>query len=119
MGEPTPALSAEEWKASAVFRENLEFFWHVRGVELRIDDDERVDCGPTVRGDGPRHALAALCLYQQPFGFTAEDVEALNEAVAELLQPGNLAPPLPWQVRSAKALRSLASRIAALLPPQP
>jgi hypothetical protein len=53
-----------------------------------------------------RHALAALCLYGEPYGFTREDVEFLG-MMAQASDPmfGNFA-------------RSLADRIAALLPPE-
>lgn len=52
---------------------------------------------------GP-HADAALCLYAQPFGFTQEDVTAIMRSY-----PGSSA--------DTAILRSIADRIAALLPP--
>jgi hypothetical protein len=55
-----------------------------------------------------RHALAALALYQQTFGFTREDVEALRKIVREN-EPRDI----------ADSLRSLADRVEALLPPEP
>jgi hypothetical protein len=77
-----------------------------------------------------RHAVAALCLYQQPFGFTQEDVDALR-GVADLgdRKATDLAS-LPYAYSDlarrhiveqaavvSDRLRSLAARIAALLPP--
>ena len=53
-----------------------------------------------------RHALAALALHGQPFGFTWDDVELL-EGCAELL-------PSPARI----SLRSIADRLASLLPPR-
>jgi len=60
------------------------------------------------------HGLAALCLYQQPFGFDANDVRQAEEAARQ------------WDARMFGAdvrgmnitnpYRSLAARIAALLP---
>jgi hypothetical protein len=48
--------------------------------------------------------VAVVCLHRQPFGFTPQDVEMLQLASRELRHFG---------------LASLASRIAALLPPTP
>lgn len=58
---------------------------------------------------GDSHGLAALCLYDQPYGFTREDVvglRAMAEAIADDFSPDD-----PF-------LLSLANRIAALLPPE-
>lgn len=62
---------------------------------------------------GDRHALAALALHGQPFGFTQEDVDLLTRS-AEYYD---------WLVKQkylddAEKFRSLAARIAALLPPE-
>lgn len=59
---------------------------------------------------GRRHALAALCLHGQAFGFTHEDVEDLRWFGSAFMVPGTGA--------SRRAL-NLAARIAALLPPPP
>ena len=53
-----------------------------------------------------RAALAAFALAEQPFGFTQSDVAALR-AAAEAAQHAD----------TARALRSLAGRLQALLPP--
>ena len=68
-----------------------------------------------------RHALAALCLYGQPFGFTQEDVDALLSnlhdddcgALWALYDHECTCHRSPTIAR----LQSLAARIAALLPP--
>jgi len=52
-----------------------------------------------------RHALAALCLHDQPFGFTREDVEFLRDMASE------------WASEEYEYL-NLADRIDALLPPE-
>lgn len=61
---------------------------------------------------GRRHAVAALALYGQPFGFTREDVEAVESAY-DVLFDHNVGPVSPTMAR----LWSLRDRIAALLPP--
>ena len=64
-----------------------------------------------VRGRA-RHALAALALHQQPFGFTREDVAWLREMVDSDTNP-ETAP-----VEFNAMCLSLAARIEALLPPE-
>lgn len=88
MSEIRPALDAEDWE------------WvSGRGPLPGIDPGRWSD-----------HALAALALHGQPFGFTWEDVDLLHEIKfrneAEADELGLLA-------------KSLADRIAALLPPRP
>jgi hypothetical protein len=53
-----------------------------------------------------RHALAALALYGQPFGFTWDDVDRIR--MAAMYYPGEM----------ARALDGIGDRIAALLPPR-
>ena len=76
-----PALSKEQWAA------------FVAGDEFAV-------------GRGDKHAEAALCLYNQPFGFTQEDVELLTRHGDQTLDDQDL-------LRAA----SLRDRIASLLPP--
>lgn len=59
------------------------------------------------------HALAALCLHGQPFGFTWEDVEFLR-AEGQACIDGDLIS----DTTTAAAFTSLADRIEALLPPR-
>lgn len=59
------------------------------------------------------HTVAALALHGQPFGFTREDVEFLRGMVDSDTNP-DTAP-----VEANAALDSLATRIEALLPPDP
>lgn len=83
-----------------------------------------------------RHALAALCLYGQPFGFTQEDVRSLEMLAKRAEDGAKLTAQHAKDARThknaeayvfasamhsveAKWFRSLASRIAALLPPEP
>lgn len=65
-----------------------------------------------------RHGLAALCLHEQPFGFTRGDVIDLATAVNDARQLAIAAPQLREQSNALAArLSNLAERIAALLPP--
>lgn len=57
-----------------------------------------------------RHALAALALHDQPFGFTWEDVDALR-CGADMIED-------EWGGEPAPDLLNLADRIAALVPPR-
>lgn len=80
------ALTADEWVA-ALQRRDFEYFADTEGVSA--------------------HGKAALCLYQQPFGFTREDVANLHEDIAD-----------EWSdTEHRRWLQSLAARISALLPP--
>lgn len=105
-----PALTAEEWAGwSSV---GVELDEGVDGVLVQRIGVSRIDIEPE-RGtvatfdDGMIHALAALCLHGQPFGFTRADVElVLRHDLYDHEHP------------TAKALRDLAGRIAALLPPE-
>jgi hypothetical protein len=74
-----------------------------------------VGCHAWYQGEGaltkkrletPRHGIAAFALWGQPFGFTREDVAELR-----MLATRN------YEI-DPEALRSLAERISALLPPE-
>lgn len=65
------------------------------------DEDGQID----ITNEGHRHALAALALHGQIFGFTREDVQILRTIELEYIQGG------PF------SLTSMADRIEALLPP--
>lgn len=85
-----PALNAEEW----AHRQFGEAF-------LVLTDGS---CGS-------RHAIAALALYGQPFGFTHEDVEVVHSGVLALRESDCLL--------LADELQTVLNRLAALLPPAP
>lgn len=63
-----------------------------------------------------RAALAALALYDQPFGFTKSDVVALRRA-AETVASADPTGDRVSAERAAGELRRLAERFEALLPP--
>jgi len=65
--------------------------------------------------EGSHHA-AALCLYNQPFGFTRDDVEMLKREAEKwwvMADPGECE-----LADRARAYDSLTDRIEALLPPE-
>jgi hypothetical protein len=109
-----PALTAEEWNPQP--HDDIEY------TGPRIDDHgdavawiEADDLWLPENRDGEmivdrRHALAALALHGQPFGFTWDDVVAAKEAAFELRMMQNRP--------AADRLDDLANRIASLLPPR-
>lgn len=121
--EITPALTAKQWEDGnqrIYFREPRE-----RGPKAGMDDGYGVErCkdgtlavwddswGLTIPAEN-RHALAALCLYDQPFGFTQEEVQKMRD------HADNAEATYPYAEGDLDWLRSIATRIAALLPPSP
>jgi hypothetical protein len=104
--EIKPALTAEEWDGLLTRHHEGDEAGYVR-------DDEEIQNGLemelTAAADGQdRHAAAALALYGQPFGFTREDVQLLQDVAYHLDHR---------QDQQAK-LDSLAAHIEALLPPE-
>lgn len=96
-----PALTEAEW-ADSFLPHNFHDTRGERTVFIACDEVEK-----------SRHALAALCLYGQPYGFTREDVTMLDDLRGLDWEDLNLA-----EARALGAqVRSLMSRIAALLPP--
>lgn len=111
-----PALTAEEWKGSINTRAlqrpynptvphysiNFESGWS--GICVRAKhSNASLDRSWT-------HAIAALALHEQPFGFTREDLDELALAYAALLNDG--------QDEVATSVHNIRARIAALLPPE-
>lgn len=99
MTEPIkPALSSEEWT------DLLPVIGEVGKGIVRNED---------------RHFTAAVCLYGQPFGFTREDLKAINEGVGGIF--GRCAEFCVGGCScgdDARRLENLADRIRALLPPE-
>lgn len=91
-----PALRAEEWAAGSP-----RLDWHV---------DWNVGVIAQMRDESDRHALAALALHGQPFGFTWDMVDHLRGLAKMVERQGLEASPI-WT-------RAIADRIAALLPPR-
>lgn len=115
MSEPIkPALSPEEWVTLDVARDAGTNF-------------ERDEHGGTVFMDGwcrppHTHALAALALYGQPFGFTREMVDALRAICcdASIMHSDRCVGVGEYDEAAAKLAlaESAVDRIAALLPPE-
>lgn len=108
MSVVTPALTVEEWRWSKD-----------AAVTLIVEH-------PNSHETMGRHAAAALCLHDQPFGFTREDVALVRGAASllpEILKitrhlPTEAMAMLPQAVRDTDTLTSLADRIEALLSPE-
>jgi hypothetical protein len=121
-----PALTPEQWQARDYRQVARELdSWTKEKAERRPEDDtteyvaklglsyddcviimnrthDRVLVPPPARA-----ALAAFALAGQPFGFTNADVAALRRAAEAVQDPA-----------TATALREIAERVAALLPPE-
>ncbi len=60
-----------------------------------------------------RHAVAAIALHHQPFGFTAADLDVLGEVMRFYQHRG-----FPGDPPLAEQLERICDRISALLPPR-
>ena len=110
-----PALTPEEWKAPKVYWRQPDKYDEGCGIDMTdplngdwlwVFDGSWSVTLPTES----RHAIAALALHGQPFGFTREDVTILlSEAEQNELDGFE---------DVGVILRSLAARIEALLPPE-
>jgi len=122
---PAPALSSEQW-AERDYRQSARELdsWAKQKPERRDEDDDTeyvaklglsYDNGVIVMSRAhdrvlvpppARAALAAFALSEQPFGFTHQDVAIVRQAAERL-----------GKEAMGTELRSLADRLAALLPP--
>jgi len=97
-----PALTPEEW-ANPVNMQLGSDCWIKEPQSLLLS----TACGCLLFDVERRHAIAALALHGQPFGFTRDDVVALWSVIRDM------DPEEPERLR----LVSLSARITALLPP--
>ncbi|MEP6733560.1 MAG: hypothetical protein ABJE10_23140 [bacterium] len=102
----TPALSAAEWGGVLAQNDGLS---HLREQFGKLPFST--------------HAIAALLLYEQPFGFTQQDVTDEQEVseycavmAAQNTAAGDSATAAKFQLLGGRH-RERAERIAALLPP--
>ena len=109
MSEITPALTPDQWRQrSAAFeKDDRDDDASPDKRTFHLDDSDQTgdlviacdDCdGGTMVRREQRHAVAALALYNMPFGFTWEMVDAILAADTRMTD--------------------VAYRIAALLPPR-
>ena len=119
-----PALTPEQWEARDYRQAARELdTWAKKAEQQSADDSTEYVAKLGLNANGSvivmsrahdrvlvpppaRAALAAFALAEQPFGFTREDVVALR-AAAETAEDAGI----------ARSLRSLATRLEALLPP--
>ena len=94
------ALAALEWSL-------LTFLTH-DGCVPTIHPNGTLDLDGCVVVGRERHAVAALALHDQPYGFTGDDVDAIRTAAQYDPGMGQL----------SMRLESLADKIEALLPPR-
>ena len=114
-----PALTAEEWvgysdHGDAICRGESQITAGLRGEDTLVIGvaSEQFEYGAILPESC--HAIAALCLNDQPFGFMREDVGGLRDMAREWEDDGNygyLSTEIQWA-------RNLATRIEALLPPE-
>lgn len=99
-----PALTAEEWADPWLALTNEGIHW--------VAPDYPAEGLVGLDGEFDRHALAALCLHDQPFGFTREDMDALRSALEQIeLDPYCFG-------AEVAILPGIIDRIEALLPPE-
>ena len=138
-----PALTAEEWKVGRVWFRQPYGEDAIRG-EAPNAPDKRIDFGVELVADTPqtrddphlwvwdgswavqldentKHALAALCLHGQDFGFTREDVVVLRSVQGEMEASAKIAlnveAEAKWAI-TAGCIEHICDRIEALLPPE-
>lgn len=97
--EVGPALAPEEWQSYAPL------------------DRALAQHAPAVVHENP-HGAAALALHGQPYGFTWDDYYELLDNAHEIEHDHGGDFMFPERRRQVDALRSIAARIAALLPPR-
>lgn len=113
MSEIKPALSSAQWKGEGYARYDMG-----HGIAIVDDGGATTVELPTNQSLSfvaeHRHAVAALALYGQPFGFTHEDVKALWVCVQEAKHQAYNED----AHRLCDVAASAIERIKALLPPE-
>ena len=113
--EIQPPMTEEEWRTPGI-----EWMVNGRRCSAECYTDRQggmvnvlfVESGRSAVTGRQRHALAALCLHGQTFGFTVYDIARLRDAAKRLGESGH------WP-DEISGLLSIADRIAKLLPPEP
>jgi hypothetical protein len=120
--EIKPALDAEDWAVELAEADDFSRTVHPAGdfggaVFVR---DGRIavtyDNGAAAQfvADDERHRLAALALHGQPFGFTREDVIALERTIASAQYHVGRGEVADYIERA----KSISDKLDALLPPE-
>lgn len=120
-----PALTAEEWDSGY---ESKDLTVSLRSNNRLGVSAHSYPLGGTLGDPRDIHALAALCLHGQPFGFTREDVVRHRNVAESIRMSLELqGPAATWdfpreeidsKARHAAWHDSMADRIEALLPPE-
>ena len=126
-----PALTPEEWAVGKVVRPFARPVLLGEALTIAPDPDDPQRIFITDQGEEyalvephMRHALAALALHGQPFGFTREHLSALRLLLNDKLYylqdegPAGEGWKSPEAERAIALLAEVADRIAALLPPE-
>jgi hypothetical protein len=107
--EIQPALTPDEWRVLTLRNAGKPVGGKVRGQVVR-------DLPPD-----HQHGAAACALYGQPFGFTQEDVQALETAVFAIERAGSQfdcsAADCDITMAERDAAARVVAKIRALLPP--
>jgi hypothetical protein len=120
-----PALTAEEWQLKAARRDDTNVGVDdtgTFGADNYVTNGQRDTLFST---DSPpaRHAIAALALHGQPFGFTREDVSILRNLATQLPQSElNMATVLgskTWRTASKPCSRQRNKRAQVGCTPNP
>lgn len=104
----TPALSVERWTTI----EDPAYDMRI----VQDDEGDDVQVGLSRIGEKGRHAMAAMCLYGQPYGFTHGEIQHLSHAIddAERWIAKN---PYAGHDGAVEASRVVLAKLRALLPP--
>lgn len=129
-----PALTPEEWASLSVHPGACDTV-HIEGDHLSVyssspiasfDDDPTASINDTYSADDTltpeykffgedRHSLAALALYNQPFGFTRETLLILAKGIP----PYDGYYETEWTAEELDKANAELDKIKALLPPEP
>lgn len=116
--EITPALTPGEWATPAdeygqrlfMFDGN-ETMVNLTTEGIRVNWEAGYEAEMAKLSPSARHAVAALCLHEQPFGFTQEDVDFIENVLRGREAGG-------FELFEDTAHRfDLCAKIAAFLPP--
>lgn len=103
-GADRPGGFVEKFRDLFVGRPTRNMAFKVKGETVQVIELEEA------------HAIAAIALYGQPFGFTREMAQALRDM--HEAAPEGVATTRQWEAIKGDLLLAVADRIEALLPPE-